>query len=119
MPANHKVNVAWQIFFIFIPVINFWAFYRIRRLDEYTFYIILPAVIALIILIAIIIISIIQSPTESYDPLEVSFRPVPIASELELAAYLVGFGLQGLAIYLVTIWSRKHNQQFDPRPSIS
>jgi hypothetical protein len=34
LPANHKVSVGWQIVFTFIIVLNFWAFYRIRKLRK-------------------------------------------------------------------------------------
>ena len=30
-----KVNVRWQCLFAFIPFINFWASYRIRKLRKY------------------------------------------------------------------------------------
>jgi len=43
--TNQKVSVAWQIVFTFIPVVNFWAFYRIRKLRKYVLYILVPSLI--------------------------------------------------------------------------
>jgi hypothetical protein len=45
MPANHKVSVGWQIVFTFIPIVNFWAFYRIRKLRKYVLYVVAPSII--------------------------------------------------------------------------
>jgi hypothetical protein len=45
LPANHKVSVAWQIVFTFLPIVNLWAFYRIRRLTKYFLYVILPSIV--------------------------------------------------------------------------
>jgi hypothetical protein len=36
-----------------------------------------------------------------------------LSPALYYAANAIGFGLQGLAVYLVIIWSRRHNKQFD------
>src|SRR5687768_11519840 len=45
MPADDKVSVAWQIVFTFIPIVNLWAFYRIRRLRKYLLYVVVPVIV--------------------------------------------------------------------------
>jgi hypothetical protein len=45
MPANKRVSVGWQIAFSLLPVMNFWAFYRIKRLRRYVLYIITPQIV--------------------------------------------------------------------------
>ncbi|HEX2556733.1 MAG TPA: hypothetical protein VHK86_00290, partial [Nitrososphaera sp.] len=54
MPANHKVSVAWQIVFTFIPILNLWAFYRIRKLRKYLLFVVVPSIIVSILLLAYI-----------------------------------------------------------------
>ena len=44
MPANQKVSVGWQIVASFIPIVNLWAFYRIRKLRKYLLYVIVPVI---------------------------------------------------------------------------
>lgn len=114
MPANHKVSVAWQIVALFIPIANFWAFYRIRRLQKYLLYVIIPD-------IAVGIVSVYQyistlkrgviwgdSALAFGDPYAgLSSDPVIITTNL------ASWALFGLSIYLVVKWSREHNRKFD------
>ena len=44
MPAHTKVSVAWQTVFTFLPIVNFWAFYRMRKLCKYVLYVIVPSI---------------------------------------------------------------------------
>jgi hypothetical protein len=118
MPANHKVSVPWQIVFTFLPVVNFWAFYRIRKLRKYMLYVFVPS-IALSIIILAYVSSVgmwVGVPAGEPDPdafssnlLWQQFSPVTILGNV------IGWGLQGFAIYLVFIWSRQHNGSFDVR----
>lgn len=112
MPADRKVSVGWQVVFTFIPVANFWAFYRIRRLRKYLLYIIVPEII-----ISVAIGAYDPSPlrTETADP-----RPVIpddifeiLSDDLVIASYAISIALHGLTIYLIIIWSRQHNRQYD------
>lgn len=108
LPENHKVSIAWQIVFTFLPVVSFWAFYRIRKLRRYVLYIIVPQ--------AAITAFIFSYMLQISAPL---FRPdgSPISNESQMGlivlSYLASAVLQGLTIYLVIIWSRAHNRQFD------
>lgn len=111
MPADHKVRVGWQIVFTFLPVVNFWAFYRIRRLRRYVLFIIVPQ-----IAISAIIFSYMLDTTKLFS-LNDATRSNEISNESQIALfainYLGGIVLQGITIYLIIIWSRAHNRQFD------
>jgi hypothetical protein len=45
MPADHKVSIAWQIVFTFIPIANLWAFYRIRRMRKCLLYVVVRVIV--------------------------------------------------------------------------
>lgn len=97
MPADHKVRVAWQIVFTFLPIVNLWAFYRIRKLRKYLLFVFVPS----IVLIGYVsyIGAWFSVPTEVWH----LFTPLS----------MISWGLQGFAIYLVIIWSRLHNRRVD------
>jgi hypothetical protein len=114
MPATKKVSVAWQIVFTFLPIVNFWAFYRIKKLQKYLLYVFVPSIALSIILSAYILANPMQSFTPWGDDGLAFGDPTPMYAML--LSYVIGFGFQGLAIYLVIIWSRKYNQQFDQPP---
>ena len=112
MPADHKVSVAWQIVALFLPIANFWAFYRIRKLRKYVLYVVLPSVAT--------------STVATYRVFDVSSGYLPGDNVLVfgdpfaiyrdpayIACLAIGWALFGLSIYLVVKWSREHNRQFD------
>ncbi|MGI0014520.1 MAG: hypothetical protein ACREBU_13930 [Nitrososphaera sp.] len=129
MPENHKVSVAWQIVFTFLPVVNFWAFYRIRKLRKYLLYVFVPSVVLIIIIFAYVYGSGVflrpawantNDPDNTmplggpvYEPYDF-VTPGPIVSTI---GSIIGLGLQGFAIYLVIIWSRQHNRFDTPPPT--
>ncbi|MGI0049223.1 MAG: hypothetical protein ACREAW_06750 [Nitrososphaera sp.] len=128
MPATKKVSVAWQVVFTFLPIVNFWAFYRIKKLQKYLLYVIVPSIAVTIVLVAYIFsvsgvwverpgngVPALSSESEDTNVLQ---RPEIWGSSLSISiiSNVIGFGFQGLAIYLVIIWSRKYNQQFDQPP---
>lgn len=121
MPANNKVSVAWQIVFTFLPIVNFWAFYRIRKLRRYLLYVILPSIVVSSIYLSYSGLWL-PLPLESISPghstaLMNGTEMVPaFYDEVMYASLLnnsIGLGLQGLAVYLVIIWSRHHNRRAD------
>lgn len=103
MPANHKVSVAWQIVALFVPIANFWAFYRIRKLRKYLLYVFVPSVVTSVALTWYISDGG-YFASSSIDAL--FFPPIVLANVLS-------WGLFGFSIYLVTRWSREHNHKFD------
>ena len=117
MPANHKVSVGWQIVFTFLPVVNFWAFYRIRKVTKYFFYVILPS-IAFTIAIVVVVLS---PPSQYgyigsldwYEGATISPASEPTDIRVSIISNIIGIGLQLWSIYLLIIWSRQHNKQFD------
>jgi len=140
MPANHKVSVAWQIFFTFIPIVNFWAFYRIRKLTKFLLYVIIPAIAASIAIASLFIYltlepifdrsinaTAIKSANASSNGFANGYVVLPqinvetvqpepwpgMVRMSTLAGQIIGVGLQIWSIYLIIIWSRQHNRQFD------
>lgn len=108
MPANHKVSVGWQIVFTFITGLNFWAFYRIRKLRKYVLYIIVPSV-------ALSIASY-SYPRQQFSLLGdngLAFGDPSEALVVSIITTVIGLGIQGFSIYLVIIWSRAHNRAFE------
>jgi hypothetical protein len=118
MPANHKVSVAWQVIFTFLPVVNFWAFYRVRKLRKYLLYIVIPLLVFSAIQASYDVIYPPRPFTQwGDDGLAFGYDPTGRLAIL-IARYVISAGLQALAIYIVIIWSRQHNKQFDqPTPS--
>jgi hypothetical protein len=113
VPANKKVSVGWQIVFTFLPVINFWAFYRIRRLRRYVLYIIVPQIIMSIVIGAYTSSVLSERFADLSAPESSAFDTSGLADPIIISSYAISIGLQGFTIYLVVIWSRKHNRQYD------
>src|SRR2546426_1504844 len=42
--ATGGVRISSQVFFVTLPPMNFWAFYRIRKLTKYVIYVIMPEI---------------------------------------------------------------------------
>jgi hypothetical protein len=116
LPANQKVSVAWQIVFTFISILNLWAFYRIRKLGKYVLYVIVPE----IILTVFYGVYYYTNVFSRFEPNTLNYGS-PYFGNGGLAVWLVttaiSLALQALSIYLVIIWSRQHNTQFDQRTS--
>ena len=51
--------------------------------------------------------------TGSLEPPALWFGPNPEYNTITIIYQVIGWALQGLSIYLVIIWSRQHNRQFD------
>jgi hypothetical protein len=120
LPANHKVSVGWQIVFTFLPVVNFWAFYRIRKLRKYVLYVIVPEIVLATVYSLYVAMSILSEPDfMSLARVDRSFYYYGLHY---IALNAISWALQGFSIYLIIIWSRQHNRQFDqpstqPQPS--
>jgi hypothetical protein len=112
LQRQNKVSVGWQIVFTFIPIVNFWAFYRIRKLRKYVLYVVVPSVVFVTAYLAYYFNS--YYFHSFFGPVEppVHFDPLVYA-----LPQVIGSGLQGFAIYLVIIWSRQHNRNFDLQPA--
>jgi hypothetical protein len=137
LPADHKVSVAWQIVFTFIPFVNFWAFYRIRKLRKYLLFVVLPVVLITSLFAGAFFGDILYlvfsgfrtasgqesnvtsvpegenvvNKTRVINRVEV-WHPFDPAAGLNSIALWVRVAFQAFAIYLVIKWSREHNLKF-------
>lgn len=117
MPATRKVSVGWQVVFTFIPIVNIWAFYRIRKLTKYFLYVIMPSIAA-----SIIVVGYLSSSSGSlgtsfaypgyYDIWMVFVDPASIGF-VTIVSNLINAAFQAFSVYLVIVWSRKHNRSFE------
>jgi hypothetical protein len=127
MPASKKVSVGWQIIFVFIPILNFWAFYRIQKLRRFVLFVAIPAIIIEIILVSPLLYLtdgpysnfLIDKPPQEQihqelppymTPIEPQVGKTNSTFQILLIAQEVGF--TGFSVYLVIIWSRKWNAKF-------
>jgi hypothetical protein len=145
MPADHKVSVAWQIVFTFIPIVNLWAFYRIRKLRKYLLYVVVPAIVLSVLFTEAFFGDLYynfstgrqtawgdeafgqsESNYTEHQPLIVErigpgdpWSPLGVFMRI-FASYggfasVIRIAFQGLAIYLVIKWSIEHNRTYDTR----
>lgn len=113
MPATRPVSLGWQFIFAFIPILNVWAFYRIRRLRKYFLLVIVPqfAILAAIGMSTsnMVLVRFVHPPLGLVWP----DPNLKLSSEGDFDAAVLGVALQVLTLYLVIKWSREHNRQFD------
>ncbi len=117
MPAQGPVKIIWQIIFTFIPILDLWAFYRIKKLRRYFLFVVIPALAILIIMIVAAVVPNLDSPMlddPNYDPF-MSDDPTFLA--ISIASPIVEIGFHILAIYLVYTWSKQWNKQFQTSES--
>jgi Na+/glutamate symporter len=112
MPAKGPVSVLWQIIFvIFIPILDLWAFYRIKKLKKYLLYVYVPQII-----IGGIIVSLILSMAFEENGLEKLENFSEDLEDNELALIILnismGLGFTIFSIYLIATWSERWNKQF-------
>jgi hypothetical protein len=110
LPANHKVSVGWQIVATFIPVIDLWAFYRIRKLQKYLLYVIAPILLSILYANGYFgdlfyFLSRGHEPTPWGDETLV-FREPWLLWVPRILGSVIWLGLEGFAIYLAIILSR-------------
>ncbi len=121
MPADQKVSVGWQIVATFNITANLWAFYGIRKLRKYLLYVAMPSIVVSIWYISDIVLWLrppAWATTSVPGDLLVDRADVWQSFSLTMIiANTILWGLQGVAVYLVLIWSREHNQEFDTQPN--
>ena len=104
MPANHKVDDIRQVAATFVPGINFWAFYSIRKLQKYLVYVVVPQ--------AFILAAIAWYGYYGAD----SFMGInPLSPLILQLAVTAAVAVHGFSIYLVIRWSTEHNRKFDQK----
>lgn len=108
MPAKGPVSILWQIIFTFIPVLDLYAFYRIKKLRKYFLYVIIP----LFVITLGITFSFVLVESQSSDFI---FEDESMTSEneefLSLIFIPVEIGFQILTIYFVYTWSKRWNER--------
>lgn len=97
---NHKVSLVWQIILSFIPIIDLWVFYRIKKLRWYLLIFYVGVGIPFIIPLAIFF--------ASFTPIEeiTDFVEEPNVS---LTYSIIGTAALILHVYLVVKWSKDWN----------
>ena len=113
MPAKGPVSILWQILFVvFIPILDLWAFYRIKKLQRYLLYVYLPQLIIGGIIAGFILNSIFEET--SLDRLESLSDDLQENDLLLIISNIVlGLGFTIFSIYLIATWSEKWNKQFE------
>jgi hypothetical protein len=102
----------WQIIFVvFIPFLDLWSFYRIKKLKKYLLFVYVPQII-----IGGIIAGLILSMVFDLNSLEKveNFSEDLENNELALIILniLMGLGFTVFSIYLIATWSEKWNKHF-------
>lgn len=122
LPADHKVSVAWQIVALFIPIANFWAFYRIRKLRKYLLYVGVPSYLFAGILLYVSYVGYWVTLPDGYagglDATETGRDIFGMVPPVFITIQLISWGLFALSVCLVVKWSREHNQRFAAKPEV-
>ena len=101
-----KVSVGWQIFFIFVPIVGIWAYYRIKRLGDG---LLLSGGLAFLLFGGMILIFLVGGVT---DP---NFES-DLTVKLEALALWPVIGIMiWLKIRYMIKWSREWNKKIDTR----
>ena len=112
MPAKKPVSILWQIIFVvFVPILDLWAFYRIKKLRKYLLYVYVPQIIIGGIIAGFILSMVFEE--NSLERLE-SFSEDLQGNDLILVVsnIVLGLGFTIFSIYLIATWSEKWNKQF-------
>ena len=88
MVEKKPVNIGWQTIFMIIPILNFWAFYRIEKLR-----------LGLVIILAI------EIPSFLFQML----LPFPYGLGVSIGMFVISIAIP---MYFVRKWSREWNQKF-------
>ena len=112
MPATGPVRIIWQIIFTFIPIVDLWAFYRIKKLRRYFLYVVIPAFAVMITLGVGISIASLDSPMFDDPTMDPFMSEDPAFMLLNIFSSAIGIGFHIFSIYLIYTWSKQWNLQF-------
>ena len=117
MPATGKVNLLLQTIYCFIPLLDLYAAYQVKRLRWYIVIILASGIVVSIIM------SLVIPPIDEYDPdklltidgqLNWEYAMFGENRELGITNMLITEGiLIVIAVYVIRRWSKKWNMQFD------
>jgi len=104
MVKQKSVNVNWQTVFVFIPIADIWAFYRVQKLR-------LALLIFLVgfsaAAVAMVFVTLGPDGFMVEDPDEIYSNSAYIGSSIGLT--IVQYAL---AVYLIRRWSKEWNKKF-------
>ncbi len=107
MVANKPVSIRWQIVFAFISILNFWAFYRIKKLRKAALYVFIPSSILQLLLWYSGMSQAMESDiTSSVEGMML------LANTLTILYMISSLGFVVFSIYLIIKWSRQWNSKF-------
>ena len=109
MPAEGPVKMIWQIIFSFIPILDLWSRYRIKKLGKYILYVYVPIFVSTFGLIGVFAMMALDDPT-SLESLEDSDSAAVTMMTVVFSLFSVGITI--LSIYLVYRWTIEWNKQF-------
>jgi len=107
MVAKGKVSIFWQLTFaMFVPVLDIWVFYRIKKLQKMILYVILPMTVLIFLIIGFTldVIAINDDDIDLIDALGVS--PLRIVVTVVTIPFCI------INQYLIYKWSREWNKTF-------
>ena len=112
MPAEHRVSILWQIIFVlFVPVVGIWAFYRIKKLQKFILFVVLPSIVLMLLILVPITFLTMDEQNDTTSEYDV----VPDFEEYGLLVIGISIGSMALTaweIYLILKWSEDWNKQF-------
>ena len=112
MPAENKVSILWQIIFVlFVPVVGIWAFYRIKKLQKFILFVVLPS----ITLMSFLLMPIAFLTLDGQNNLESEYDVIQNFEEYGFLVLGISVGSMALTaweIYLILKWSEDWNKQF-------
>ena len=117
MPSKGPVKIVWQIIFIFIPIVDLWAFYRIKKLRKFLLMVWIPetvitTVIVIFIYGLIVAAAVFGGPNILNDQTPSGKAVNDELTKNSIILYIVETGFTILSIYLIYKWSKEWNKQF-------
>ena len=119
MSATGKVNLLLQTIYCFIPILDLYAAYQVKKLRWYIVIILASAIVVSIIM------SLVTPPIDEYDPdklltedgqLNWEYAMFGENRELGIANFLLTEGiLIAIAVYVIRRWSKQWNLQFNDK----
>ena len=113
MPSKGPVKIVWQIIFIFVPVVDLWAFYRIKKFRKFVLMVWIPEIVITMVVITPIILAEVEQTLNGNPMLGDQFIMETIV------LYIVETGFTILSIYLIYKWSKEWNKQFPSSGNIN
>lgn len=108
MLTKGPVSILWQIIFIFIPILDLYAFYRIKKLRKYFLFVIIPLLVITFGMTGVLV-------SEELENQDFSFEDESFTDDndefLSLVFIPIEIGFQMLTIYFVYTWSKRWNEQ--------